>query len=122
MSLPNGIVPTTGPLGVCLQSGWPENCAVHPTPIYEFLIGLVIFWILWRLGARGLQTKMPNGVVFAAYLVLSGIARFLIEIIRINPRSFLGMTNAQNASIASVLAGAVLYAYLRKPQAAPRRA
>jgi len=45
---------------------------------------------------------------FCAYLILTGIARFLIEIIRINPRSFLGMSNAQAASIVSVLIGAVL--------------
>ena len=28
---------------------------VHPTPIYEFLAALLIFWILWRLGARCFQ-------------------------------------------------------------------
>ncbi len=122
MSFPNGIVPTTGSEGVCLKSGLPENCLVHPTPIYEFLIGLIIFWILWRLGARGLKKKMPNGVVFAAYLLLSGTARFMIEFIRINPPSFFGLTNAQNASVALILAGALLYAYIRNTRPAPRRA
>lgn len=53
------------------------------------------------------------GKVFAAYLVLTGIARFLIEFIRINPRSFFGMTNAQAASLASILAGALLFLALR---------
>jgi phosphatidylglycerol:prolipoprotein diacylglycerol transferase len=106
MSFPNGIVPTTD--------------RVHPTPIYEFLVGILIFWILWRLGARGLKTHAPNGIIFAAYLVLTGIARFLVEIIRINPRSFYGLTNAQAASVVSVLAGAALFVYcLRKT---PRQA
>jgi phosphatidylglycerol:prolipoprotein diacylglycerol transferase len=36
------------------------------------------------------------------------VARFLVEFIRINPRSFFGLTNAQTASIASILAGAIL--------------
>jgi phosphatidylglycerol:prolipoprotein diacylglycerol transferase len=99
MSFPNGIVPTTE--------------RVHPTPIYEFLIAVVIFWILWRLGARTLKTRAPNGIVFAAYLVLTGIARFLIEIIRINPRSFYGLTNAQAASVISIVAGVILFTYLR---------
>ena len=84
---------------------------VHPTPIYEFLVAILIFWILWRLGARGLKTHGPNGIVFAAYLVLTGIARFLVEIIRINPRSFYGLTNAQAASVVSVLAGVALLIY-----------
>jgi phosphatidylglycerol:prolipoprotein diacylglycerol transferase len=100
MSFPNGIVPTTE--------------RVHPTPIYEFLIAVVIFWILWRLGARTLKTHAPNGIVFAAYLVLTGIARYLIEIIRINPRSFYGLTNAQVASVVSIVAGVILFTYLRR--------
>lgn len=100
MSFPNGIVPTTE--------------RVHPTPIYEFLAAILIFWILWRLGARGLKTHAPNGIIFAAYLVLTGISRFLVEIIRINPRSFYGLTNAQAASVVSVLAGVALFVYRRK--------
>jgi phosphatidylglycerol---prolipoprotein diacylglyceryl transferase len=106
MSFPNGIVPTTD--------------RVHPTPIYEFLVAILIFWILWRLGARGLKTHAPNGVIFAAYLVLTGIARFLVEIIRINPRSFYGLTNAQAASVVSVLAGVALFVYCRRKM--PRQA
>ena len=122
MSFPNGIVPTTGADGICLKSGWPENCRVQPTPIYEFLVGLLIFWILWRLGARVFRKKMPNGMVFAAYLVLSGIARFLIEFIRINPRSFFGMTNAQTASLGMIVGGIALYFAARKTIPVPRRA
>jgi phosphatidylglycerol:prolipoprotein diacylglycerol transferase len=91
----------------------PTTERVHPTPIYEFLIAVVIFWILWRLGARTLKTHAPNGIVFAGYLVLTGIARFLIEIIRINPRSFYGLTNAQAASVVSIVAGVILFTYLR---------
>src|ERR1700684_1221147 len=100
MSFPNGIVPTTE--------------RVHPTPIYEFLAAALIAWILWRLGARCLKTRAPNGIIFAAYLVLTGIARFLVEIIRINPRSFYGLTNAQAASVVSVVAGVALFIYSRK--------
>lgn len=103
MSFPNGIVPTTE--------------RVHPTPIYEFLVAILIFWILWRLGARGMKKHAPNGIIFAAYLVLTGIARFLVEIIRINPRSFYGMTNAQAASVVSVLAGIALFIYRRNAKA-----
>lgn len=111
MAFPNGIVPTTES---CVQWGAPPDCRVHPTPIYEFLAAALIFWLLWRLGARSLKTHAPDGMIFAAYLVLTGVARFLVEIIRINPRSFLGMTNAQAASAVSVLAGAALFVYCRK--------
>ena len=95
---------------------------VHPTPIYEFLVAILIFWILWKLGERGLKMRAPNGMIFAAYLVLTGIARFLVEIIRINPRSFYGLSNAQAASVVSVIAGILLFVICRRSPSAPRRA
>ena len=95
MSFPNGIVPTAD--------------RVHPTPIYEFLAALVIFGFLWRLGKKSLLGPRPLGGVFSYYLVLTGLARFLVEFIRINPRSFFGLTNAQAMSLASVVAGGALY-------------
>jgi prolipoprotein diacylglyceryl transferase len=105
MSFPNGTVPTTE---TCVQWAWPSNCRVYPTPIYEFLIWLAIAAFLWHMGTKSLRGPKAKGEIFCNYLILTGIARFLIEIIRINPRSFLGMTNAQAASIVSILIGAVL--------------
>jgi phosphatidylglycerol:prolipoprotein diacylglycerol transferase len=96
-----------------------EIVRVHPTPIYEFLVAIVIFYVLWRLGERVIKKRAPDGIVFAAYLVLTGSARFVVEMIRINPRSFFGMTNAQAASVVSVLAGIALFFYRSK--AAPRK-
>jgi phosphatidylglycerol---prolipoprotein diacylglyceryl transferase len=93
MSFPNGVVPTTE--------------RVHPTPIYEFLIWMLIAAILWQIGKRTLNGEAP-GRVFFGYLILTGVARFLIEFIRINPKSFLGMSNAQTASLVSILAGILL--------------
>jgi phosphatidylglycerol:prolipoprotein diacylglycerol transferase len=95
MSFPNGVVPTTE--------------RVHPTPLYEFFTWMIIAWVLWRIAARVTEKKKSAGLVFCAYLVLTGIARFLIEIIRLNPRSFFGMSNAQAASVGSVLLGFVLF-------------
>ena len=100
MSFPNGVVPTTE--------------RVHPTPLYEFAAWMAIAYILWRIGGRLLREKKPGGWVFCAYLILTGVARFLVEIIRLNPRSFLGMSNAQAASVASVVVGAALFFFVRK--------
>jgi phosphatidylglycerol---prolipoprotein diacylglyceryl transferase len=102
MSFPNGIVPTTE--------------RVHPTPIYEFLAAVVIFWILWRIGARWLNDAGHIGKLFGVYLLLSGVARFFVEIIRINPRVLWGLTNAQIASIIYVIIAGFLL--LRTPRAA----
>jgi phosphatidylglycerol---prolipoprotein diacylglyceryl transferase len=97
MSFPNGLVPTAE--------------RVHPTPIYELIVACGIAWWLWRMGAPASQTQWSAkpGQVFAAYLFLTGAARFLVEFIRINPRSFLGMTNAQTAAAVSMIAGIILW-------------
>lgn len=95
--------PTSLPWGMSFPSGVvPTSERVHPTPLYELIAWLVIAWILWRLGAQALQMRQPKGEIFCWYLILTGVARFLVEILRINPRSFYGMSNAQTASVLSV--------------------
>jgi len=88
--------------------------AVHPTPIYEFIAGALIAWFLWRRGAQRLRRKAAAGEVLAEYLVLTGVARFLVEFIRINPRSVFGvLTNAQVVSLLSMIAGVALMLVVR---------
>jgi prolipoprotein diacylglyceryl transferase len=102
-------VPTTLPWGMSFPNGVvPTTAHVHPTPIYEFLIWLAIAVFLWHMGTKSLRGPKALGEIFCNYLILTGVARFLIEFIRVNPRSFFGMSNAQAASLASILAGAVL--------------
>ena len=107
MSFPNGLVPTTQ--------------RVHPTPIYEFLAALVIAHFLWRIGRRAVGGTRPAGEVFGYYLIMTGVARFLVEFIRINPRSFFGLSNAQAASGVSVIAGVLLLVLLAGRAPAERK-
>src|ERR1700735_1458688 len=72
------------------------------------------FFITQRSQFRLALRRPPAGTVFAAYLAFTGLARFLVEFIRINPRSFLGMSNAQTASLASMIAGFALWCWLGK--------
>jgi phosphatidylglycerol:prolipoprotein diacylglycerol transferase len=105
MSFPNGIVPTTE---TCVQWGAAPNCRVHPTPIYEFLVGVVIAAFLWHMATKALSGGGSHGEIFSAYLILTGIARLLVEFIRINPRVFYGLTNAQVVSLLSMVLGFTL--------------
>jgi phosphatidylglycerol:prolipoprotein diacylglycerol transferase len=107
MSFPNGVVPTTQ--------------RVHPTPLYEFFIWLAIAAVLWRMGAKYLREPTAKGEIFSMYLVLTGIARFLIEFIRINPRSFFGMSNAQAASLVSIALGVALLLRLKSQSGTLRK-
>src|ERR1700758_3068301 len=105
MSFPNGVVPTAE---ACVQRGWPVNCRVHPAPLYELVIWCAIGALLWHMGSKALKGPKAKGEIFCTYLILTGVARFLVEIIRINPPWIFGMSNAQVASVVSILAGAVL--------------
>ena len=91
MSFPNGVVPTTE--------------RVHPTPLYELLIWCAIGGLLWYLGGKNFRENKSAGRIFCSYLILTGIARFLVEIIRINPPWIFGLSNAQVGSVVSVIAG-----------------
>jgi prolipoprotein diacylglyceryl transferase len=103
-------IPTSLPWGMSFPSGVvPTTERVHPTPIYELLGAVVIFYYLWRVGAKSLRKPVPAGQVFASYLILTGLARFLVEFIRINPRSVFGLSNAQAASLLAFLAGGILF-------------
>ena len=107
MSFPHGLVPT--------------NQRVHPTPIYELLVALGIAWYLWRRGRprHGSAASLPVGRITGEYLILSGVARFLVEFIRINPRIYWGMSNAQVASLGSIVAGILLLLWAGRRAAAP---
>jgi phosphatidylglycerol:prolipoprotein diacylglycerol transferase len=104
MAFPNGIEPTFVP--------------VHPTPLYELAAGLLIgAWLWWRGGK-----PHGTGAIVGQYLVLSGIARFLVEFIRRNPKVLFGLSNAQLASLGSVVAGIVLIAWAARRKAQPVQA
>ncbi len=112
-------IPTSLPWCMAFPKGLvPTNQCVHPTPIYEFLGAVVIFLWLWRQAKRSAAGAGSPGWVFGQYLVLTGVARFSVEFIRINPRVWLGLSNAQIASACSVIAGIVLWLVTRKPAAA----
>ena len=102
-------IPTSLPWGMSFPHGLvPTYVRVHPTPIYEFMGAAVISLYLWNLGRRSSQHRIPAGQVFAEYLLLTGLARFLVEFIRRNPRGWLGLTNAQQVAVVSMVAGALL--------------
>ncbi len=110
---------TTLPWGVHMANGLtrytralvlpnPPTAAVQPTPIYELLFSLALAWWLWRRGSR--SKSLPLGFLTGEYLLLSGIGRFLVEFVRINPKLYLHhtLTNAQMAALGSMLCGVVM--------------
>ena len=92
---------------------------VFPTPIYETLTCLVLFFILWSLRKR---LRIP-GTLFGIYLILNGVERFLVEHIRVNSTyNIFGFhpTQAELISFGLVVAGVLIYLNRRKtPPAMP---
>jgi phosphatidylglycerol:prolipoprotein diacylglycerol transferase len=108
-------VPTDLPWGMAYPEGVvPTTDRVHPTPIYEMLACFAIFAYLWR---RRWQNP-PLGDIFARYLILSAVARFLIELVRRNPGWLLGFTTAQAISVGMVIIGWWLLGRAARPQSA----
>jgi phosphatidylglycerol---prolipoprotein diacylglyceryl transferase len=100
MAYPNGTVPT--------------KVEVHPTPIYETLAMGLVALVLWRL-----RDRLTGGRLFALYLVLAGVERFLVEFIRRNDDVALGLTFAQLLSLGMVAGGIALVAWVRRADLQP---
>jgi len=80
---------------------------VFPTSFYESVICILLFFFLWSIRHR---IKIP-GILFGIYMILAGIERFFIELIRVNTKyHFAGIsfTQAELISIFMVTGGAIL--------------
>ena len=97
MGYPHGTVPT------------PPGVTVQPTPIYETLVMCLVAYLLWHL-----RDRVRPGVVFALYLTLSGLERFLVEFIRRNNEVFAGLTSPQLESLALLAIGLVWLALMAR--------
>jgi phosphatidylglycerol:prolipoprotein diacylglycerol transferase len=119
VKFPQGLPPSTAAsmeqlFGIPVAPGTDPSMvlAVHPTQIYETILMLGAFMLLWSLrkGAR------PIGWLFGLYLILAGVERFLIEILRAKDDRFLGpFTIAQVTSV--ILIGLGLWIMMRLKQA-----
>lgn len=88
MIFPHGMVPTTVP--------------VHPTPLYEALAAFAIAALLWAV-----RHRWRPAAVIGGYAVLTGLARFLVEFLRINDTAWFGLTQPQLWSLVLVTAAVV---------------
>lgn len=117
VKFPQGLPPSTAAsmeqlFGIPVPQGIDPSTvlAVHPTQIYEAIIMLAAFMLLWSLRKGG----RPIGWIFAAYLVIAGVERFFIEILRAKDDRFLGpFTLAQLTSVILVGVGVWLAMKLR---------
>ena len=122
VSFPEGLPPSTAgnlaAFGVTVPAGLDPSTllAVHPTQLYETGLMLLAFMVLWKLRTRDWGT----GTLLGLYLMMAGVERFFIEILRAkDDRFFGGFTVAQVTSVAIVLVGTIVFTRLKGAGEAP---
>jgi phosphatidylglycerol:prolipoprotein diacylglycerol transferase len=87
----------------CNELGVP----VYPTSFYESVICILLFFFLWRIRHK---IKTP-GIMFGIYMILAGVERFCIELIRVNTKYNVGgfeFTQAEMISVFLLVGGIIL--------------
>lgn len=82
----------------------------HPYPLYDLALNVVLFAVVWRLRRR----PLPAGALFATFVTLYAIGRFVISWVREERVWFLGLQEAQVIALAGLAAGAVALALLSR--------
>jgi len=91
----------------------PET--VFPTPLYETLVCVAFFFLLWALRGR----LKPAGMVFFLFLFLNGLERFFIEKIRVNVQVLGNITQAEIIATLLMVGGIVGMVWLRTKKPVP---
>ena len=88
---------------------------VHPTQIYSSCLALLLCGTLLFLGRLPFY-RQRAGLVFASFMLLYSVGRFMIEFVRTDEDSFLGtgLTISQNVSIVFFVMGIALFMYVVK--------
>ena len=119
---PNNVNEVGHPIPDCVGRYCRElSVPAWPTPFYEVIMGILLFVLLWSVRKR---IKTP-GRLFALYLMVNGLERFMIEKIRVNTRlDLFGFqpTQAEVISTCLFVAGVILWVVLgRRQRANPGR-
>jgi phosphatidylglycerol:prolipoprotein diacylglycerol transferase len=121
VAFPKGAPPTTAyelrKFGAPVDPSIPDFqvLTVHPTQLYETTMALIMFAVLMWLNRR----PHRRGLAWGLFLIMLGIERFLVEIVRAKDDRFLGpFTVAQLISVLLIGAGLV-WATRRDREVAP---
>lgn len=105
---PNNVAGEGNPIAGCVGRFCNElPNPVYPTPLYEVIAALLIFWFLWSIRKK---ITIP-GMMFGIYLMFSAIERFSVELIRVNTKyhvAGISFTQAELISLILFITGAAL--------------
>ncbi|MBC8345082.1 MAG: prolipoprotein diacylglyceryl transferase [Candidatus Marinimicrobia bacterium] len=117
IAFPDGLPPSTYRVfqtyypWINLEGFDPGVLTVHPTQIYETLLGFGIFYFLYKKR----KTITVVGSLFFTYLIFAGTERFIIEFLRVNPKYLFGLSGSQLISIGMIAIGSWFLTHQVKP-------
>jgi len=94
-----------------------EGTVFHNVSIYELVILLVLFGVLWRLLHRRRPAVVTPGTGIGLFCALYGAARFGTDFLRVNDETVLGLTGAQYLMLAVLAAAAWILLRVRPKNA-----
>jgi hypothetical protein len=99
-----------------IPAGRLESLPVHPTQLYEALLGIVIVVVAWIVTHRPRQQGRADGRVFIAAALTYAIGRLLIETVRgdLGRGIYFGLSSGQIFSLLVLLAIAARYALTKR--------
>lgn len=119
ISFPDGLPPSTYAIfqtyypWVNLSGFEPGVLTVHPTQLYETLLGLGIFYYLYNKR----RSVVVAGSLFFTYLIFAGSERFFIEFLRVNTKYGFGFSGSQLISLTMIGIGVWFLTHpVSKPQ------
>ena len=109
--------------GMMIRGCTGEYCnvlpvSVFPTPVYEAITCIILFFVLWALRKRFTRTLQ----MFGTYLIFVGVERFFVELIRVNYQynwGFIHPTQAEILSVVLVILGLGLLLFYKDKSVSP---
>jgi len=90
-----------------------HDVAYQPAAVYEALINIVLFSILWIL-----RKKFKPGVLFFIYIISYSISQIIVFTWRDNEVVFLGLKQAQLTAAATIVVAVAVFFWVRMRQKA----
>ncbi len=109
-------LPTDLPWGIVFPKGSPAGnefpgIATHPVMIYESILNLIAFFILYRLTKNN---NLKPGVISGLYIIAYSIIRFGVSFLRADSLMFFNIRAAHLISTGGLLLGSYLVIFFNK--------
>jgi phosphatidylglycerol:prolipoprotein diacylglycerol transferase len=86
-----------------------HDTAYHPAAVYEALINIILFAVLWKL-----RNKFKDGYLFFIYIFAYSISQIIVFFWRDNEIVFLGLKQAQMTAIAVIAVTAIGFYFFNR--------